>query len=73
MSGAALSQELHAETATAAASDGNNREKQMRAARSASSYTSLTFAHQPETAIGKRGEERPNKLMLMKQKMLTPT
>ena len=72
ISRAALSQALHAETATAAPSDGNKGEEQIDAVTSTSSYTSLTYAYQPEAATGKRGAERPNKLKLLKMpKMLT--
>ena len=73
MSRTALSQALHAETATAAASDGNKGEEQMRAATSTSSYTSLTHALHAETATGKRGATRPNKLKLKKPKNANPT
>jgi len=63
----ALSQALHAETATAAASDCNKGEEQIDAVTSTSSSTSITHAHQPEAATGKRGATRPNKLKLPKR------
>ena len=63
----ALSQALHAETATAAASDCNKGGEQIDAVMSTSSSTSLTHAHQPEAATGKRGATRPNKLKLPKR------
>ena len=73
MSRAALSQALHAETATAAASDGNKGEERMRAATSTSSYTTLTHAFHAETATGKRGAEGPSKLKLKRTKFTNPT
>ncbi len=69
----ALSQALHAETATVAAPDCNKGEEQIDAVTSTSSCTSLTHAHQQETATGKRGATRPNKLKLKKPKNANPT
>ncbi len=68
MSRTALSQALNAETATAAASDCNKGEEQIDAVTSTSSSTSLTHAHQPETATRKRGVAQSNKLKLKRPK-----
>ncbi len=66
MSRTALSQALHAETETAAASDCNKGEEQIDAVTS-------THAHQPETATGKRGAAPSNKLKLKRTKITNPT